>query len=293
MSKFDDLWRSAVTGLRDGSFATALGRMGTPPQLALLASRGDDAVDPPSLADASRDVAADPGVASMSPADVAAALGALFTERGRGSVDGDRLAAVARAAARRLVGSQLSESEAREIVALVRNRDFFGDLVRSTGAIALAVPALARTLPATLTDAPGFLRRLLESIFGDLASLVQGQLQGLARDLADGTIDDPPRVLDRTLGTLYGEASIARTVAAVRSLVARDNRSVRIAILLYARLNGVPIEERHLDRLHDEVLNPDAPNLGPALQDAVDLLVRRRGGPSGMQDLLARLAPRT
>jgi hypothetical protein len=68
---------------------------------------------------------------------------------------------------------------------------------------------------------------------------------------------------------------------------------VRLAILLYARFNGVPIEERHLDRLHDEVLNPEDPNLGPALRDAVDLLAQRHGGGTEMTALLQRLGPRT
>lgn len=293
MSKFEDLWRSAVDGLHDDSFASDLKRLGTPARLAVLASRGDPVGDVVAPADASAAVAADPELAGVDRAKVDAGLRSLLTAQGRGAAsDGDFLRTVAQAGARRLLGFEPSEAEATETVTLLRNGDFFGDLVRSTGAVVLAVPALAQTLPATLTDAPGFLRRLLGAIFGDLASLVQGQLPNLARDLADGTIDEPPRILDGTLRELYGEASIGRTVAAVRSLVARDNRSVRLAILLYARFNGVPIEERHLDRLHDEVLDPDDPNLGPALRDAVELLAQRHGGAGEMTALLSRLGPR-
>jgi hypothetical protein len=294
MSKFEELWQSAVAELREDSFEPGLQRLGIPARLATLASRGDGVGEVLAPGDASAAVAAEPDLSGLDRASVDAALRALFAAQGRtGAGDGDLLRKVAQAGGRRLLGSELSDSEAREVVTLLRNGDFFGDLVQSTGAVVLAVPALARTLPATLTDAPGFLRRLLEAVFGDLASLVKSQLPNLARDLADGTIDEPPRVLDRTLREFYGEASIGQTLAAVRTLIDRDNRSVRIAILLYARFNGVPIEERHLDRLHDEVLNPDDPNLGPALQDAVDVLVQRHGGSGEMIALLARLGPHT
>lgn len=291
MSKFEALWRGAVDELPDDGLKPALLRMGVPARLSLLASRSGGLGEGMALDDATAALAADPELARADPARIRAAIRALGEREdpGRG-VDGDFLVQVAQAAGRRFLGSGASEAEAREAVALLRNGDFFGDLEQSTGAILLAVPALARSLPATLTGAPGFLRRLFEAVFGDLADLVQDQLPDLARDLADGTIDHPPRILDRSLRELYGEASIEATVGAVRTLVRRDNRSIRLAILLYARLNGIPIEERHLDTLHDDVLNPDDPNLAPALEDAVDVLVQRHPGAGEALGVLRRFA---
>ena len=53
-------------------------------------------------------------------------------------------------------------------------------------------------------------------------------------------------------------------------LYAKDNRSVRLATIIYARSNGVDLTDQDIDTALNTVLNPDNPDLGPALVRAFE-----------------------
>jgi hypothetical protein len=110
-------------------------------------------------------------------------------------------------------------------------------------------------------------------------------------DLLDGDLDKSPVVLGHTLRSLYGFATLASTVKMIRALISPDNQTVRLAIALYARANGIPITPEDLDILRDRVFNLENPDLGPALIAAWDRLEDRVGGEKA-KAILARLAKR-
>jgi hypothetical protein len=96
-------------------------------------------------------------------------------------------------------------------------------------------------------------------------------------ELRGGHLDDPPAVLTHTLRVLYATASIAAISEMIRTLLAKDNETFRLAIVLYARSAGIPIEEADLDVLRESAFNTDDPNLGPTLDRAIERLEENLG----------------
>jgi hypothetical protein len=75
----------------------------------------------------------------------------------------------------------------------------------------------------------------------------------------------------------------------VRRIIAPDNETVRLAILLYARTHGIPLTPEGLDALRDGPLDSRDPDLGPALAAGVRALSAQRGGEPGVIAVLSRL----
>jgi hypothetical protein len=74
----------------------------------------------------------------------------------------------------------------------------------------------------------------------------------------------------------------------IRTLLAKDNETFRLAVVLYARSAGIPIEDADLDVLRESVFDTDDPNLGPALDRAIERL-EENFGRNFLIDALERL----
>jgi len=112
---------------------------------------------------------------------------------------------------------------------------------------------------------------------GDLLDLLRSIPQ-VAADLRDGKLDRPPPTMARALAVLYGFATVGEIRDLLKRLLAPENRSVRLALLLYARTNGFDVEEHDLDVVYKSLLAGDRPDLGPVLADALEFLEKRYGG---------------
>jgi hypothetical protein len=110
-----------------------------------------------------------------------------------------------------------------------------------------------------------------------------------AARILDGQLDRPPSPLTNTLRWLYGNAAATAVAETVRRIIARDNETARLAILIYARAHGIPLTPEGLDALHDGPLNSQDPDLGPALAAGVQVLTAQRGGEPGVVGVLRRL----
>lgn len=64
----------------------------------------------------------------------------------------------------------------------------------------------------------------------------------------------------------------------------KDNRTMRLAIVAYAQMNGININEKNIDDLN-LALNKDNPDLHPLLKSAIDILEKEYGGDSTKQAL--------
>jgi hypothetical protein len=199
---------------------------------------------------------------------------------------------VARVLERALVsrGVPVTPGEADEIVHLLQTGEFFGDIAATTSAVFRTVPRLAEAVLTDLPDLPRQPRSLIERFAIDFHDLVSVRIRQVAIDARDGRIDSPPPVLRRTLSHLYGIATIGTTRDLLRQLLHRSNRSVRLALVLYARANGFPIEEADIDSVLESMLDPDAPDLGPVLAEAVTVL-RERYGARELGAVLEALQP--
>jgi hypothetical protein len=167
-------------------------------------------------------------------------------------------------------GMVVQRAQLERISELLASGEFFTD-IGSTTAITLSI---ARTLPLAIAQdihwSPRGIRLFLalrKDLRGTPASAwkVFAQLQG-------GQLDEPPAVLTHTLRLLFEFASLAASVEMIRALIAKDNETFRLAVILYARSAGIPIEEADLDVLRESAFDADAPNLGPALVRAIERL---------------------
>ena len=107
--------------------------------------------------------------------------------------------------------------------------------------------------------------------------------------LADGKLDHPPAVLVHTMRCLLGFAAAKDTAHLVGELT--RNPSVRLAIVIYARAHNIPLEEKDLDLLRDDVFDAETPDLGPALGEAVNRYLDQKGLPA-LLTALRSAAPR-
>jgi hypothetical protein len=171
-------------------------------------------------------------------------------------------------------GVSVTPEQVREAAALLATGEFFRDVGDATAAVLF----LVRGLPLALRrDMRGPLRvgRVLVAIVRDVGGGVSA-VPSIYRDLRDGKLDDPPVVLGHTLGALYGFASLRSTAETIQELLDPENESVRLAILVYARANGIPLEAADLDVVRETVFARDDPDLGPALVRALERLARDR-----------------
>lgn len=185
-------------------------------------------------------------------------------------------------------GLPVTPAEAAKILELLRSGEFFSDAAGTTSAVVQLTQQLPRALVRDFPRTPGRLDELGEALVRDGADAF-GHISQLAADLLDGHLDRPPSPLTNTLRWLYGNAAATAVAETVRRIIARDNETARLAILIYARAHGIPLTPEGLDALHDGPLNPQDPDLGPALAAGVQALTVQRGGEQGVVGVLRRL----
>ena len=177
----------------------------------------------------------------------------------------------------------LTPDEAREVARMLSSGEFFGDVADTTAVVAATV----RELPiALVADTGGLLLRptrllvLTAAIARDLAGIPSagvGLIKSVIAQLKGGRVRKTPVPMTHTFHVLYDTRSIQAVGKAVRSLIAPENRSVRAAIILYARAQGIPLEEKDLDQLHENVFT-DNPKLDEALAAALTRATEMYGG---------------
>lgn len=290
-STFDTLWTNGLNDARQAligrnpaaaGLATRLRQPSFPAALALLTDRngqgpsGRERIAATATALASeRDIQS----AGMNAGDVEGVLTRLFVRRELPSVSGRSERDSALVLARTLARERLpvNDAEAREIVQLLETGQFYGDFVSTAGAVFHTIPALPAALLRDLPNLPALPVSAARSIFDDVFAFF-GAIPALAADLRDGRIDAPPATMTNFLAGLYGFATVDRIRDLLSRLLDRRNRSVRLALLLYARCNGFDLQEDDLDTVHDHLFATAQPDLGPVLAQALESLERRYSG---------------
>jgi hypothetical protein len=182
------------------------------------------------------------------------------------------------------VNAPVTPEEAREILELIRSGAVVSDV-----ASALEVSMrFARRLPPDLVldllrlpDLPG---DLVEALAQDVAG---AEPRGLLRRLRDGGVDRA--VFRRTHGVLLNRAATRDVAETLRALIGPENRTVRLALLLYARAQGIDVDEADLDALY-QAIDPANPDLSPLLARGLDRLTARSRDAGDALAVLRRLA---
>jgi hypothetical protein len=187
-------------------------------------------------------------------------------------------AAVARLATQ-TIGFSVDSREIQEVVDILETGKFFGDFSSILWAIFHTIPGFPADIVADLEDKE--LSNLPASILGAVLSDTTGFPAEINKSLKG---NDNAQVLSNTLGALKKVAVTKRLFILLRSVLSKDNRSARIALILYARANAVAVSESNIDNVYS-ALDPDNPSIGFRLREALEIVVREYGADAGIQVL--------
>ena len=181
---------------------------------------------------------------------------ALFTDETLAS-------AVASAAAQTLSrnGTPVRPEDVREAIGLLRSGQMLRDLDQIVGLVVGFAPEMATAVLRDLTNLPRWL--VMGGPLVEIAHDVGGILGGFPNAvpaLLHGNFN--ARLRSATLSGLYRHSAAARGIAEDAGTLL-DNPSFRLALVLYARSQGVPLTEEDLRVIRVTVLNVGNPDLGP------------------------------
>lgn len=179
--------------------------------------------------------------------------------------------------------SPLRREEAEQVYELIKSGEVFGDLFYTLNVIfnliirADSFSNLDNSFKAYFSA----LTHLPESIVSDLDPVIAfNNISAQIKLAKEGEPLENPAILNNTLKTIYSAPEVGNTIDVISALLAPENESLRIALLVYARLNGVNLEQQDIDKVRSTILNRDEPNLGSLLLYVLtpDNTIRLGGG---------------
>jgi len=186
-------------------------------------------------------------------------------------------------------GVPVRPDEARKVLELLRSGEFHRDLTSGVASILVLVKVAPSRVAGELLALPTLPGDLLGAVASDLLSIPSElKTRQLLKDLEDGRIDDPPNFLRETLRVVLNRATINGVVETLRSLIAPENETFRLALMVYARSQGFDVTEKDIDALH-AALDPENPNLGLLFDSGLQYVRRRTGGPGEAAEIIQRL----
>ena len=166
-------------------------------------------------------------------------------------------------------GLPITPAQAQEVAELLLSGELFRDLGTGLAAalrlVALAPVAIVRDV-LTAGQLPGDLSQAIEA---DLHDDPPRSPRAVLEDLRDGRLDMRRRILSNTLRVLLARANLALVISTVRSLIGPENQTFRLALIVYARSQGLDIDERDVQALLD-ALDPNDPDLGRLLDRGLE-----------------------
>jgi hypothetical protein len=170
----------------------------------------------------------------------------------------------------------VTPGEVHQIGAVLQSREFYGDFASASAALAKTVKSAPK---AVLADTAA----MLEAARGVPTNVLDLGTQSMPRD------PSVPPPFPSPIPPTETRSESAQSVAELtRSLIGRENKTVRAAVIIYARVNGVPLRARDLDTLHDHALTGDKPEIGPFLVAGFDRFVAGLGN-YGLREALRRM----
>jgi hypothetical protein len=172
-------------------------------------------------------------------------------------------------------GMSFTGEQVKRVADLLATGEFYRDIASTTAATLATAHELPLAIAEDIRWSPRAIRLLL-ALSRDLRGTPASAWAVFAQ-LRDNELEQPPALLTHTLRLLYATASIAAISEMIRTLLAKDNETFRLAVVLYARSAGIPIEDADLDVLRESVFDTDDPNLGPTLERAIERLEKNLG----------------
>jgi hypothetical protein len=189
----------------------------------------------------------------------------------------------------RLRGVPIRVSEVREVIQLLTTGEVIVDVATGLRAVLLLVPRLPLALTRDALTLPDLPREVAEAIRADLKDDAPRTLRDVIVDLHDGKLAGRRRILTNTLHVLLGRATPGVLVETIRALIGPENQTLRLAVLVYARTQGIDLDEKDLDALF-RALDPDHPDLGALLDRGLERVTAAYGDASRAVAVLRRIA---
>ena len=186
------------------------------------------------------------------------------------------------------IHSPVNPAEVDEVLDLLRTGAVATDATSSMRVILRLVRRLPSDLFKDALDLPQIPVEVVNALKADFSGDLPGRPRKLITDLRDGRLDRA--VMPSTLRLLLGRAAPRGIAETIRALIGPDNRTLRLAIIIYARTHGVDIDEQDLDALHDAI-DPADPDLAPLLERGLERLTTHYQGAGQALEILRRLVP--
>ena len=191
----------------------------------------------------------------------------------------------------RLRGVPIRADEARAVVGLLTTGELVVDVLTGLRAVLVLVPRLPVALARDALTLPELPRDVVDAIRADLRDDAPRTLRDVLVDLHDGRLDDRRRILTNTLRVLLAEATLGALVETIGALIGPENQTVRLAVIVYARTQGIDLDEKDLDALH-RTLDPANPDLGVLLDRGLERVVDTYQDAALAVGILRRIAAR-
>ena len=164
--------------------------------------------------------------------------------------------------------SPLSPEEAKRSLELIKSGEIFNDIFYSFNVIFSLI-----TNPERFTHLGDNFKSHIKAVFQLPKSLISDLNPQSVFERVSAQIErvkkreqlEDPVILNNTLKTVFLAPEVGNTVEVVSTLLAPENESLRIAVLVYARLNGINLEQKDIDEVRGTILNKDDPKLGALL----------------------------
>jgi hypothetical protein len=193
----------------------------------------------------------------------------------------------------RLGGLPVKPEEAADALALLRSGEFFEDVSVGLAAALRFTRGLPASVIRDVTRLPELPGEIVSAVRADVGDVEEGAIRRLLQRLA-GT-PSPPAAdapLEHTMRALLAIGTLRSCVETLRGLLDPENRTFRLAIIVYLRSLGLgDFGEAELDTLR-LALDPDMPDLEPLVDAGLARLHARAGAARGVLDALAAMGIR-
>jgi hypothetical protein len=166
----------------------------------------------------------------------------------------------------------VNEKEAKQALQLLQSGESFKDVAFTVSTL-LAFIVNPKRFAHPRPDLDTWLKGFPPAIGGDIRALIGNVIT----QIKDGNRPGDPQILNETLRQIYQNREIGNAIDTANVLFHPDNQSLRLALVIYARLNGVDLEDRDIDEVRETVLNRSSPDLGRLLAYAFDNKTRLLG----------------
>lgn len=162
----------------------------------------------------------------------------------------------------------LTSTEAEQATKLVLSGEVFRDVGYT---ISLIFSLVAK--PERFSNPDENLKSFVRGLFALPRAIVSDtNPQKLAERIAlqfelfrEGKPPESPNILDNTLKEIYALPELGDIVDTASALLDQENESLRLLLLIYARLNGINLEQQDIDKVQVTLLNRENPDLGALL----------------------------